>query len=40
MEIDDNNKNKKIKIEDKDEEKEEDKINKLCIENIHDFFND
>ena len=40
MEIDDNNKNKKIKIEDKDEEKEEDKINNLCIENIHDFFND
>ena len=40
MEIDDNNKNKKTKIEDKDEEKEEDKINNLCIENIHDFFND
>ena len=40
MEIDDNNKNKKIKTEDKDEEKEEDKINNLCIENIHDFFND
>ena len=40
MEIDDNNKNKKIKIDDKDEEKEEDKINNLCIENIHDFFND
>ena len=40
MEIDENNKNKKIKIEDKDEEKEEDKINNLCIENIHDFFND
>ena len=40
MEIDENNKNKKNKIEDKDEEKEEDKINNLCIENIHDFFND
>ena len=40
MEIDENNKNKKIKIEDKDEEKEEDKINNLCLENIHDFFND
>ena len=40
MEIDDNNKNKKIKIEEKDEKKEEDKINNLCIENIHDFFND
>ena len=42
MEIDNNtnNKNKKIKLEDKDIEKEEEeKINNLCIKNIHDFFN-
>ena len=33
-----NNKNKKIKIEEKEKEEEE-KINNLCIQNIHDFFN-
>ena len=40
MEIDKNinNKNKKIKIEEKEKEEEE-KINNLCIQNIHDFFN-
>ena len=40
MEIDNNitNKNKKIKIEEKEKEEEE-KINNLCIQNIHDFFN-
>ena len=40
MEIDNNNtnnKNKKTKLENK--EKEEEKINNLCIQNIHDFFN-
>ena len=40
MEIDKNinNKNKKIKIEQKEKEEEE-KLNNLCIQNIHDFFN-
>ena len=40
MEIDNNNtnnKNKKTKLENK--EKEEEKLNNLCIQNIHDFFN-
>ena len=40
MEIDDDikNKNKKKKIEKNNEEEEQDKINDLCIQNIHDFF--
>ena len=39
MEIDDiKNKNKKKKIEKNNEEEEKDKINDLCIQNIHDFF--
>ena len=40
MEIDNNinNKNKKTKLENKEKEEEE-KINNLCIQNIHDFFN-
>ena len=40
MEIDDDikNKNKKKKIEKNNEEEEKDKINDLCIQNIHDFF--
>ena len=33
-----NNKNKKMKLEDKKKEGE-DKLNNLCIQNIHDFFN-
>ena len=37
-EIDENNKNKKKKLEDKEKE-EDDKINNLCIQNIHEFFN-
>ena len=38
MEIDDiNNKNKKIKLENKEKD-EEKKINDLCIENIHKYF--
>ena len=40
MDIDDiNNKNKKTKLEE-NFEKEEDEINNLCIQNIHDFFNE
>ena len=40
MEIDDDikNKNKKKKTEKNNEEEEQDKINDLCIQNIHDFF--
>ena len=40
MEIDDDikNKNKKKKIDKINEEEEKDKINDLCIQNIHDFF--
>ena len=40
MEIDDDikNKNKKKNIEKNNEEEEKDKINDLCIQNIHDFF--
>ena len=37
-ENDKNNKNKKMKLEDKKKEGE-DKLNNLCIQNIHDFFN-
>ena len=40
MEIDDDikNKNKKKKTEKNNKEEEKDKINDLCIQNIHDFF--
>ena len=40
MEIDDDikNRHKKKKIEKNNEEEEKDKINDLCIQNIHDFF--
>ena len=38
IEIDENDKNKKKKVEDKEKE-EDDKINNLCIQNIHEFFN-